>query len=61
MQEHHDAIGGTAMMIGGMLIQWVHGFDEICLLIAHGAGAVGAVIGAWLIVRKLIRDRRDNP
>lgn len=28
------------MMIAGMLIQWVHGFDEIALLIAHGAGAI---------------------
>jgi len=44
------------MLIGGMLVQWVHGFDEVFLFIAHGAGAVAAVAGAILIVRKLIRD-----
>jgi len=49
------------MLISGMLIQWVHGFDELFLFIAHGAGALAALVGLWLIVRKAIRDKRENP
>ncbi|MEI7453568.1 MAG: hypothetical protein WCK04_05005 [Actinomycetes bacterium] len=61
MQEHHDAVGGSAMLIAGMLVQWIHGLDDVFLFIAHGAGAIAAVTGLWLIIRKAKRDKQENP
>ena len=49
------------MLLSGMLIQWVHGFDELFLFIAHGAGALATRFGLWLIVRKASREKWENP
>jgi hypothetical protein len=62
--NHTTAIGDTAKASlpigGGVALQYLHVADEIATFMAHGVGAISAIIGFWWLIYRIQRDLKNK-